>query len=66
MLRRARLRFEYARFNEANHPVVQFVFQFDGTERGVFARDFWGRVFDGRWQLFSFTLVCLPGHLVMR
>lgn len=54
-LRRGRLRFEYARFNEDLHPVVQFVFQFDGTERGVFARDFWGRVFENRWQVFAFT-----------
>jgi hypothetical protein len=32
------------------------VFQFDGTERGVFIRDFWGRVFENKWQLFSFTM----------
>jgi len=55
MLRRGRLRFEYARFSQENLPIVQFVFQIDGTERGVFARDFWGRVFDNKWQLFSFT-----------
>jgi hypothetical protein len=54
-LRRGRLRFEYARFNKNDKPVVQFVFQFDGTERGVFIRDFWGRVFENRWQLFSFS-----------
>ena len=55
MLRRGRLRMEYARFSEANLPIVQFVFQFDGTERGFFARDFWGRVFDNKFQLFSLT-----------
>jgi hypothetical protein len=54
-LRRGRIRFDYARFNKQNLPVLQFVFQFDGTERGVFIRDFWGRVFESRWQLFSFT-----------
>lgn len=54
-LRRGRLRFEYARFNKLNQPVVQFVYQFDGTERGVFIRDFWGRVFENRWQLFSLS-----------
>ncbi|MEO5681952.1 MAG: porin [Chitinophagaceae bacterium] len=54
-LRRGRLRLEYARFNKLNQPVVQFVYQFDGTERGVFIRDFWGRVFENRWQLFSFS-----------
>ncbi len=54
-LRRGRIRFDYARFNKLNQPVLQFVFQFDGTERGVFIRDFWGRVFESKWQLFSFT-----------
>jgi hypothetical protein len=39
-LRRGRIRFDYARFNKQNLPVLQFVFQFDGTERGVFIRDF--------------------------
>lgn len=52
-LRRGRIRFDYARFNKQDLPVLQFVFQFDGTERGVFIRDFWGRYFENRWQLFS-------------
>ncbi|HTL08291.1 MAG TPA: hypothetical protein VL307_08555 [Chitinophagaceae bacterium] len=56
MLRRGRLRFDYARFNKDNHVAVQFVFQFDGTERGVFIRDFWGRVFENKYELFSFTI----------
>src|SRR5262245_15159588 len=55
MLRRGRIRFDYARFNKNDKPAVQFVFQFDGTERGVFIRDFWGRVFENKWELFSFT-----------
>jgi len=55
MLRRGRIRFEYARFDQNQHPVVQFVFQFDGTEKGVFARDFWGRIFESRWQVFALT-----------
>jgi len=54
-LRRGRLRFDYARFNKDNHPVLQFVFQFDGTEKGVFIRDFFGRIFESKWQLFSFA-----------
>ncbi|HSC36898.1 MAG TPA: hypothetical protein VLD19_03465 [Chitinophagaceae bacterium] len=56
MLRRGRLRFDYARLNSDNQLSVYFVFQFDGTERGVFIRDFWGRVFENKWQLFSFTM----------
>ena len=55
MLRRGRIRFDYIHFAEKTGPSVQFVFQFDGTERGVFIRDFWGRVFENKFHLFSFT-----------
>lgn len=55
MLRRGRIRFDYARYNEKQQAGLQFVFQFDGTERGVFIRDFWGRLFENKWGLFSFT-----------
>ncbi|MBS1599764.1 MAG: porin [Bacteroidetes bacterium] len=56
MIRRGRIRFEYARFNEDHKASVQFVFQFDGTERGVFIRDFWGRYFENKLELFSFSM----------
>lgn len=55
MLRRGRIRFDYIRFNKTNKASIQFVFQFDGTERGVFIRDFWGRIFENKFQLFAFT-----------
>jgi hypothetical protein len=55
MLRRGRIRFDYAHFNPNDKASVQFVFQFDGTERGVFIRDFWGRIFENKWELFAFT-----------
>ncbi|OQP61421.1 porin [Niastella vici] len=55
MLRRGRLRLDYARMNSNNEISLYFVFQFDGTEKGVFIRDFWGRVFENKWQVFSFT-----------
>ena len=55
MLRRGRIRMEYLRLNTLNQPSLQFVLQFDGTERGVFIRDFWGRGFESKWNLFSFT-----------
>lgn len=55
MLRRGRLRFDYIRYTNENLPFLQIVYQFDGTERGVFIRDFWGRIFDQKWKLFSFT-----------
>ena len=54
-LRRGRLRFDYAHFTDTGQAAVQFVFQFDGTERGVFIRDFWGRIFENRFELFSLT-----------
>jgi len=56
MIRRGRIRFEYARFTDEGQASVQFVFQFDGTERGVFIRDFWGRYFENKWELFSFSM----------
>lgn len=56
MLRRGRIRFDYIHFAEKTGPSVQFVFQFDGTERGVFIRDFWGRLFENKFHLFSFTM----------
>lgn len=55
MLRRGRIRFDYAGYTNDNKPSLQFVFQFDGTERGVFIRDFWGRVYENKFELFSFT-----------
>lgn len=56
MLRRGRLRFDYANFNEKEMPKVQFVFQFDGTERGVNIRDFWGRIFENKYDCFNLTM----------
>lgn len=56
MFRRGRIRFDYIRFSEENIPTLQFVFQFDGTERGVNIRDFWGRYFEQKWNLFMFTM----------
>lgn len=56
MLRRGRVRFDYAHYNKRDLPTVQFVFQFDGTERGVNIRDFWGRLFDGKWDVMALTM----------
>lgn len=53
MLRRGRLRIDYARFNAENMPKLNFVFQFDGTERGFFIRDFWGRIYENKLNYFS-------------
>lgn len=55
MLRRGRFRIDYGRYNKEQMPVVLFAFQFDGTERGVFIRDFYGRIFENKWNVLSFT-----------
>jgi hypothetical protein len=55
MLRRGRLRVDYMHFNEKNQPLAFFAFQFDGTERGVAIRDFWGRFYENKLQMFAVT-----------
>lgn len=55
MIRRGRIRFDYAHFNSEGLPQAQVVFQFDGSERGVVIRDFFGRYYENKWQLFSIT-----------
>lgn len=55
MLRRGRLRVDYAHLNEKSDPTSYFVFQFDGTERGVVIRDFWGRFYENKFKLFALT-----------
>lgn len=55
MLRRSRIRLDYVRFSDKNMPKMQFAFQFDATERGVLARDMWGRIFDTKYNCFSVT-----------
>lgn len=55
MLRRGRIRFDYYKFNPDNQPSINFVFQFDGTERGVAIRDFWGRLYEHKLNMFGVT-----------
>ena len=55
MLRRGRLRVEYVHLNKNNQASVQFLFQIDGTERGVVTRDFWGRILENKFRLFGFV-----------
>lgn len=38
-----------------HEPGVQIVFQFDANERAFTVRDVWGRIFENKFQLFSFT-----------
>lgn len=55
MLRRSRLRADYVVRRADKQPVTHFVLQLDATEKGVFARDVWGRYFENRWSMLSFT-----------
>ena len=55
MLRRSRVRIDYVHFGEGTKPGAQIVFQFDVNERGFTIRDVWGRVFENKLKLFSFT-----------
>ncbi|HEU4608843.1 MAG TPA: porin [Chitinophagaceae bacterium] len=55
MLRRSRIRVDYIRANEDERFAMQFVFQFDATERGVYVRDVWARIFENRFKKFSLT-----------
>ena len=56
MLRRSRVRIDYVHFSEGNKPSVQIVFQFDANERAFTVRDVWGRIFENKYKLFSFTV----------
>jgi hypothetical protein len=60
MLRRGRLRLDYTHLNAEGNQTVFFLFQFDGTERGVFIRDFFGRFYENKWKLFNFTTGMFP------
>ena len=54
MLRRARLKFDYILpSKERDLPKALFTFQIDATERGVFVRDMFVRVYEPRHQNFS-------------
>jgi hypothetical protein len=55
MLRRSRVRIDYLHSTGKGSVGVQVVFQFDANERGFTLRDVWGRVFENKYQLFSFT-----------
>ncbi|RYG45052.1 MAG: porin [Chitinophagaceae bacterium] len=55
MFRRSRIRIDYVHFDRGTKPGVQIAFQFDVNERGFTMRDVWGRIFENRYKLFSFT-----------
>ena len=54
-LRRSRIRIDYVRLVESGQPGIQIAFQFDANEKGFTVRDVWGRIFENKYKLFSFT-----------
>lgn len=67
-LRRGRLRADFTHYTPEGKPSVYFLFQFDGTERGVNIRDFWGRYYENKWELFHFSagMMARPfGHEIL-
>lgn len=55
MIRRGRVKFEFASFTESDLPSTHFVFQFNGNEKGVDIRDFWGHIYENEFSVFSLT-----------
>lgn len=56
MLRRSRIRIDYIHSSDDKKPGIQIAFQFDANERSFTVRDVWGRVFENKYKLFSFTM----------
>ena len=56
MIRRGRFRIDYVKTDKLRRPELQFAFQIDGTERGVFIRDYWGRLWENKFEMFSFAM----------
>ncbi len=56
LIRRGRLKVGYAHLNKKGETTTNFVMQFDGSERGVVIRDFWGRFYENKFKLFSVTM----------
>lgn len=55
MIRRSRVRVDYVHFDKDDKLGVQFVFQIDANERSITVRDVWGKIFENKLKLFSFT-----------
>lgn len=53
IIRRGRIRTQYLLSNKKSQPVAEMCFEFDGTQRGVTINEFWGKLYENKWQLFS-------------
>ena len=55
MLRRSRIKVEFIHLEKDDKLGVQFVFQIDANEKSLTVRDVWGKIFENKYKLFSFT-----------
>ncbi len=55
IIRRGRLRTTYTALDKDSIPFIDICFEVDGTQRGITINEFWGRVYENKWQLFSFS-----------
>ncbi len=55
IIRRGRIRTTYTSLDKNNLPFVEICFELEGTQRGVNINEFWGKIYENKWQLFSFS-----------
>ena len=55
IIRRGRIRTAYMALDKNNLPFVEMCFELEGTQKGVNINEFWGKIYENKWQLFSFS-----------
>jgi hypothetical protein len=60
IIRRGRIRTSYTALDKNSLPVVDMCFELEGTQKGININEFWSRIYENKWQLFSFTTGMLP------
>jgi hypothetical protein len=53
LIRRGRPRIVYKRYNDKQDLNLEVVMEIDGTNKGVTINEFWGRIYENKWNLFS-------------
>lgn len=55
IIRRGRLQTNYTALNKLGQKVAEMRFEVDGTQKGLNINEFWGKIYENKWQLFSFV-----------
>ena len=55
IIRRGRPRITYKRLNAQKQLLAEVVFEIDGTQRGISINECWGKLYENKWQVFSFS-----------